>query len=227
MRIRRLTAAFAALPFLLCGCWDNVDISRQNYAMSLWLGADESGIRCLIQCCDPVASADGDGTANTVDVPGGGVNISDALDNATRNSSKTITYEHLQLIVIDRSLYGERAAECMEFFLRSADVQKTVNVVICDDEPEAMFEIKPAGEAFYEYVSGLLASDLPSGSRTIQGSSLLAACRLEKEGRAFFLNRLRYDAEKDTVLPDGVGIFSNASLRGFIGADEWEYYRLF
>ena len=227
MRIRGLIAAFAALPFLLCGCWDNVDISRQNYAMSLWLGAGENGIDCIVQCCDPVASADGDGTANTIDVAGCGGNISAALAEATRNSSKTITYEHLQLIVIDKSLYKEYASECMAYFLRSADVQKTVDVVISGDNPAAMFEIKPAGEAFYEYVTGLLASDIPSESRLIGGSSLLVACRAEKDGHAFFLNKIRYDEDAETILTDGVGVFSNGGFVGEISADEWEYFRLF
>ena len=226
MRIR-LIAVFAALLQLLGGCWDNVDISRQNYAMAVWLGADENGIKCLVQCCDPVASGSGDGSANVLNVPGAGANISEALANATRSSDKTITYEHLQLIIIDRSLCGDRAVDCMSFFLRSADVQKTVNVVASEDDPAEMFSIKPGGEAFYEYAAGLLSSDIPSESDLIPGSSLLYACRLEKDGHAFFINRLRYDAETESVFPDGVFIFSNGVLRGHVTADEWESYRFF
>ena len=227
MRLRRLIAAFAAALPLLGGCWDNVDISRQNYAMAVWLGETEGGIKCLVQCCDPVATENGDGAANTVDVPGEGVNISETLAIATRNSGKSITYEHLQLIVIDRSLCADRAVECMGYFLRSADVQKTVNVVASEDDPAEIFAIKPGGEAFYEYAVGLLSSDIPSESDLIPGSSLLSACRLEKDGHAFFINKLRYDAEAEAVFPDGVFVFSGGAMRGAIGAEEWENYRFF
>lgn len=226
MRIRGLIAAFASL-LLLGGCWDNVDISRQNYAMAVWLGGADGGVKCLVQCCDPVATEDGDGTANVIDVPGTGANISEALAQATRNSGKTITYEHLQLIVIDRSLCGEYAVECMNFFLRSADVQKTANAVATEDSPADMFAIKPGGEPFYEYAVGLLSSDLPSESELIPGSSLLSICRLQRDGHAFFINKLRYDADAEAVFPDGVLIFSNSILRGGISADEWESYRFF
>lgn len=227
MRLRRLIAICAAALPLLSGCWDNVDISRQNYAMAVWLGETEGGIKCLVQCCDPVATENGDGAANTVDVPGQGINISEALATATRNSGKSITYEHLQLIVIDGSLCADRAVECMGYFLRSADVQKTVNVVASEDDPSEMFAIKPGGEAFYEYAVGLLSSDIPSESDLIPGSSLLSACRLEKDGHAFFINKLRYDADAEAVFPDGVFVFSGGVMRGRIPADEWEYYRFF
>lgn len=226
MRLRKLIAAAALLP-LLGGCWDNVDISRQNYAMAVWLGAGESGIECVVQCCDPVATETGDGSANTIDVPGKGANISEALAQATRNSGKTITYEHLQLIVIDASLCSDRAVECMDFFLRSADVQKTVNVAAADADPNEMLAIKPGGEAFYEYAVGVLSSDIPSESELIPGSSLLYACRRERDGHAFFINKLRFDAEAEAVFPDGVYIFSGGELRGEIPAAEWEYYRFF
>ena len=226
MRIRGLIAAFASL-LLLGGCWDNVDISRQNYAMAVWLGGADGGVKCLVQCCDPVASENGDGTANVVDVPGEGANISEALSHATRNSGKTITYEHLQLIVIDRSLCGEYAVECLNFFLRSADVQKTVNVVAAEDGPADMFATKPGGEPFYEYAVGLLSSDIPSESDLIPGSSLLSVCRLQRDGHAFFINKLRYDAEEEAVFPDGILVFSNGVLRGEVSADEWENYRFF
>lgn len=226
MRVLRLTAALTAL-LILGGCWDNVDISRQNYAMAVWLGASEDGVECLVQCCDPVASENGDGSANVIDVPGGGANISEALAQATRNSGKTITYEHLQLIIIDRSLCEGSVAGCLDFFLRSADVQKTVNVVAAESSPKEAFAIKPGGEAFYEYAVGLLASDIPSESELIPGSSLLSICRLEKDGHALFINKLRYDAEAEAVFPDGVFIFSGGVMRGSITADEWESYRFF
>ncbi len=226
MRIHGLIAAFTSL-ILLGGCWDNVDISRQNYAMAVWLGGADGGVKCLVQCCDPVASENGDGSANVIDVPGIGANISEALAQATRNSGKTITYEHLQLIIIDRSLCGEHAVECMNFFLRSADVQKTANVVAAEDSPADMFTIKPGGEPFYEYAAGLLSSDLPSESDLIPGSSLLSICRLQRDGHALFINKLRYDAEAEAVFPDGVLIFSNGIMRGGISADEWENYRFF
>ena len=226
MRLRKLIAAAALLP-LLGGCWDNVDISRQNYAMAVWLGAGENGIKCVVQCCDPVATETGDGSANTIDVPGEGANLSEALAKATRNSGKTITYEHLQLIVLDSSLCRSRAGECLDFFLRSADVQKTVNVVASDADPDEMLAIKPGGEAFYEYAVGVLSSDIPSESDLIPGSSLLYACRRERDGHAFFINKLRFDAEAEAVFPDGVYIFSGGEMRGEIPADEWEYYRFF
>ena len=227
MRVRRLIAAFAVSLPLLGGCWDNVDISRQNYAMAVWLCADEGGISCLVQCCDPVASGNGDGSANVINVPGSGANISEALANATRSSDKTITYEHLQLIILDRSLCGEHAVDSMSYFLRSADVQKTVNVVASEDDPAEMFAVKPGGEAFYEYAVGLLSSDIPAESDLIPGSSILYACRLEKDGHAFFINKLKFDPETETVFPDGVFVFSNGALRGHIAADDWESYRFF
>lgn len=229
MRIRRLILTCAITLPLLGGCWDNVDISRQNYAMTAALNGTANNVGCLLQCADPISpesGADASGTSS-VTVPGTGASISDAFGSATRNSSKTITYEHLQLILLGKDMYESSANECLQYFVRSADVQKSVSVVITDGVLSEMLDSKPGGEPFYDYVLGLLSSDLPNESKHLPGSSLLTVCRRQKDGHPFFINKIRYDKEDNSVYPDGAGIFSGDIYVGCVGSEDWENSRWF
>lgn len=229
MRIRRLILICAAMLPLLGGCWDNVDISRQNYAMTAALDGTANSVGCLLQCADPISPESDTGTVGTssVIVPGSGAGISDAFGSATRNSSKTITYEHLQLIVLGKDMYESSANDCLQYFVRSADVQKSVSVVITDGVLSEMLEAKPGGEPFYDYVLGLLSSDLPNESKHIPGSSLLTVSRRQKDGHPFFINKIRFDKDDNSIYPDGAGIFSGDIYVGCIGSEDWENSRWF
>lgn len=226
MRILKLILIFILTFSILGGRWDNAGISRQNYAMTVALNGTHNNVGCFIQCADPISpeNADSPSTSNII-VTGSGSDISTALGSATGNSSKTITYEHLQLIVLGRDIYESCAAERMQYFVSSTDVQKSVDIVITDGDLSKMLISKPGGEPFFDYVTGLLSSDLPSKSTRIPGSALLTACRRPKDGHPFFMNKIHYDEKGKTVFFDGIGVFSGDIYRGYVSAEEWENSR--
>lgn len=227
MRTKTLISVCLCSLLLLSGCWDNIDIGKQNYAMTIILDGHIGNVNGIVQCSDPTASEASADNSDLLEIKGVGINISDFLGVAEGESDKLVTYEHLQLILLAPEFFKNNTLECIQYFMSRAEIQKTADIVITDSNIEEMISTTVNNKAFYKHVGGMLSSDTVSSSSVLLDSSLIAISRLQKDGHPFRINRINFDPKTKDIFSDGFGVFADGKFCGFIDRQRAPFIRWF
>ena len=227
MHLKSLIAICTLSLFFLGGCWDNVDIGKQNYAMLVALEGKIGDVKGHIQCSDPTSPEASDNSTDMLDIKGAGVNISAFIGDAEAQSDKLVTYEHLQLILLTPDFFSDNMLDCMQYFMSRAEVQKTADIVITDAEITKLLDVSVNNKPFYKHVCGMLASDGITSSTALLDSSLISVCRLQKDGHPFRVNKIGFKEDSNEVFLEGFGVFSGERFCGYVDKKLGEYSRWF
>ena len=130
---------------LLCGCWDYREPNMEEYVLGIGIDLTEEGsCRLTVETADLSASPEEGVKSRTLTAEG--INLFDAIQNASVRSGKQLYWGHLDIIVIDKNVTGAQLHAALDLINRTPDVyQSTMILVSLASSAREVFESEPAG----------------------------------------------------------------------------------
>lgn len=247
MRLKRsiiICLLLILMTVFLSGCWDMEEIDKKAFisTIAVDIGKDidiqeklkninpeepfpETEIKKInVTFGFPDISKLGPGKTETAEdqfINTEAYSMEDALAKATAKSSRSIYFGDSKLLVLSQSLlqHPEVLKEVLDYFSRSAQLNRMMYVIIFDGKAHDLANFKPAMEKNIEsYLIGLMEnSNRNSTILPVKLNELLIL--LSKNGNAF-LPEMNIDKDKNELSLVGLGLIKNYELKGTLNSNE-------
>lgn len=223
---------------LFTGCWDKVEIDRKTFISTIGLDpgedigkakelkkikSDDSFQERELKKMDVtygfpnISELGGEqgGSAESKQIETKAYSMQDAVMKATAQSSRNIHLGHTKLLIISEDLlkYETTFKEVMDYFQRSALINRMMFVAVCKGKAKDYVKFKPQMEKNIEnYFTGLMENS-QRVSTIIPVTLNEFLINLANNGNAI-LPRLEYDKAKKEVELKGLAVIKNYKLKG-------------
>lgn len=225
---------------LLSGCWDKVEIDRQNFISTIAVDPGEDiakeNLLKKIKPDDPFAERQikkinvtygfpdmsmlGPGKSeSTLDkyINVDAYSMEDAYSEATAKSSRDIYMAHTKLLILSSNLLNHKdtVKEIIDYLQRNPNINRMMQVVVCDGLAQDYVKFKPPTENSSQYyISGLM--DNSKRNSRIMSTTLNEFLILLSENGNALLPRITIDKEKNELKLAGAAIIRDYVLKGYL-----------
>lgn len=232
------------IPLFLMGCWDRVEIDRRAFISTIAIDVGD-GIGTYNKVKDnkeyssdnernldilkitygyPDISQLGENYGSKVEEKKMATNaysIEDSISKATRRSSRNIHLGHSKILIISREMlnYPDIMREIMDYFRRSANINRRMQVIIVDGKASEYEKFKPEMENnFQTYITGILEnSDRNVGVLPLTLNDFIS---LTSENRDAMIPYVQMDKNKKELALNGVALVKDYKIVGFLDDDQ-------
>lgn len=161
---------------IIAGCWDRRELQERNFVLAVGIdmvddaqgtGVKEMEIfvqphgskryRLSLQLLKPGAGGGGKEKIRTYVISNTGESMFEMVRDMLGQSSKSLWFEHVQVIVISESVLREaRLSEVLDFFTRDSEMRSRIKVYITSGKAREFLEYNPPSKE----PSGLYMSDI-------------------------------------------------------------------
>lgn len=244
MKLKKLLAFLIIFPFIMTGCWDNVDIDRRVFVstIAIDIGKDiekekelknikpdvpfqERELRKIkVTFGFPNISKLGPGKGTVYEeqnIAAESYSMSGAISIAVSKSSRNLYFGHSKLLLLSDEIlrHPETVKEFMDYFQREPKLNRMMYVAVVDGLAEEYIKAKPSMEQNIEsYLKGIMENS--SSNATILPVTLNEFLILLSESGNALLPRLSFDKSKNEMYLSGVGLIKNYNLIGYMNTVE-------
>ena len=161
---------------IIAGCWDRRELQERNFVLAVGIDkaddAQGTGVkqmetfvqphgskryRLSLQLLKPGAGGEGKEKIRTYVISNTGESMFEMVRDMLGQSSKSLWFEHVQVIVISESVLKEaRLSEVLDFFTRDSEMRSRIKVYITSGKAREFLEYNPPSKE----PSGLYMSDI-------------------------------------------------------------------
>lgn len=232
------------IPLFLIGCWDRVEIDRRAFisTIAIDVGKDmeiynkvkgnkentsnhgENLDILTVTYGYPDISQLGENYSSKVEekkMSANAYSIEDSISKATRRSSRNIHLGHSKILIISKDMlkYTDTMKELMDYFRRSADINRRMQVIIVEGKAAEYEKFKPEMENnFQTYITGILEnSDRNVGVLPLTLNDFIS---LTSENRDVMIPYVKMDKNKKELTLNGVALVKNYGIVGFLNNEQ-------
>ena len=151
-------AVLIFVSFLITGCWDRRELQDRNFVLAVAIDrADNSKTvesfvkphgakpyQLSLQLLKPAAGSDGKDKSKTYVISNTGDSMFEMVRDMLGQSSKSLWFEHLQVIVISESVLKENGlGEILDFFIRDSEMRSRIKLYITSGKAKEFVEYVP------------------------------------------------------------------------------------
>ncbi|WP_066187939.1 Ger(x)C family spore germination protein [Gracilibacillus timonensis] len=235
--------SFVLYCCFLTGCWSANELTDISLATSLAIDKDEQGYMVTIQVLNPNEIA-GDKISNRATVSSYsavGETMFEAVRKLTETSPRKVNLSHLQLIVYGEELARDGIGKTLDLLLRDHELRTDFNIIVAKGTrgKELISILTPLERIPATKIKTSLESsqNFLASTKVVQLSELVES--ISAEGKEAVLNSVYVEgdtnfgpkienAESGTaptkLLLDGIGVFSDDKLQGWLSTNEGKGY---
>ncbi len=233
MRRKWALAAAALLCALsLCGCWDYRSMDEINIVAGLAIDTREGaeGVMVTFELVDITTMKKGEGS-KSVFVTAEGQTLFEAVRNAKKKLYNKMYFGSMRSVIISREIAEKDGIRDLIIgFMRNPEPRETMTIIISmEDKAADLITGAGTGDRVISYDMAQIASEDKQISATSKQVLLYRAYDLiETPGKELVLPafHLTKGEGKDDVEIDGIAIFKDDKLAGFLSPDETKYFLL-
>lgn len=229
---------------ILTGCWDKVEIERTDLVsiMGVDAGADIGKTKELknIKPTDPITSIDlkkfhvtfgipdlsklepgkGDVSQNKyIDVDG--YSIQDVVSNAIAESSRSIRFSHVKILILGESLmkYPDSVKEVIDYLQREPSLNRNIYIVMSDGDADKYVKFNTPAEISVEnYILGMVESDLKN-STVVPVTLNDFLIEMSEDGNSI-VPRIVVDKDNNNIKISGTFVIKNFAQKGILNSTQ-------
>lgn len=185
MAKKRLISCFLLVCtcFMLAGCWDRRELQDRNFVLAVGIDLADDGqkpgvsrkeaakidqVETFVQAVGikryrlslqllKFKQGDDKGEASTYVISNTGESFFEMIRDMLGQSSKSLWFEHLQLIVISEAVLKQAGlSEILDFFKRDSEMRSRIKVYVTDGAARSLLEYTPPSKE----AGGIFLSDL-------------------------------------------------------------------
>lgn len=244
MKCKKMIPLLMVFPLLLTGCWDKVEIDERIFISSIGVDAGPDISKQKedpdVKSNDPFQQVDFNklrvtyaypniseltpqkgGTAETKQISADSYSMQGAVAKATAMSSRTVSFGHLKLLMLDKGImsHPDAVKEITDYLQREPSINRMMLVVMCDGKAEEYLKYKPDMEKNVEkYIRGLMKNNEGFGNARITTLNDVLK-ELSKNGNSL-VPIISYDKEKQQLFYFGMGVIKDYKYKGTLTARE-------
>lgn len=227
-------ALLIGLCILLPGCWDYRGLNEITIVSGVAIdkSAEQDYYRLTFETIDTSKSAGDEGIQSKL-IEAYGETIFDAIRNAKRSIQSKLYFSNMQMVFICEEIAKtDGIYSVLDFFIRDAETRETTNIAISQEETARELFVKAGQEQGNLVISNsvelILDNDKKITASTKSMPIYKAYDELENQTNALVLPavRLLEANEKTSAEINGVGIFDDDKLVGYLSADQSKYLML-
>ena len=125
------------LSFILSGCYDYKELNDMSIVSSIGIDFKDNEYQVSLEITE--SSKDGSSTEiQTKVVNGSDYNISKAFNEAMNMTDKEVYLEHVELLIISKSLAEYGINDCLDYIIRDTTINNNYFVVVSDNPKEIL-----------------------------------------------------------------------------------------
>jgi spore germination protein KC len=225
----RLACLLLATALLLTGCWDNQEPRRRAYVLGMGVDPDKndpSGLVVTLQIPLPVSTKQmgGPGTARDYYlVKGTGRNVLEAFGDIQSRVSRELFFGQMRTVLFSSHLPATLLGQVMEAFERNPDIEETIYVLVARGRADTVLQSFTPQER-------LPALYFNHAMESVQRRATYEPVRIWEFWRTVQtpgwepVVPVAQAAAKDEIRLEGLAVFHNYELRGFLEKNEAQGY---
>lgn len=216
-----LTIAAIGL-FLLSGCWDSVDIQKEDIHISEAIDYKDGLYHFHGEVADMSGqsqnSENSQGGQNFLISNASGKTLTETRDNLERKSSNPVYLGACKILIFSDRLSELGVEEYLNRSRTQHNTRKSLKIITTSDELEEFLNVKTDNSAFLGFaVDNMLENMIKTGSSfNVDIGNLLEALAVKKVG--FLIPAVNIENENITLT--GYTVFKNAKKIGLISAED-------
>jgi len=151
------------LTFLTAGCWDRRELQERNFVLAVGIDVvdkftpvetfvqphGEKRYRLSLQLLKPVSGGEAKDKSKTYVISNTGESMFEMVRDMLGQSSKSLWFEHLQVIVISEAVLQEKGlGEILDFFKRDSEMRSRIKLYVTSGTAKEILEyVPPSKEA--------------------------------------------------------------------------------
>lgn len=220
--MKKLLLIILIFSLFICGCQSENEINNLSIVNAIGIDIDDNEYKVSIQILDvnKTTNDEQEKLNKSITYTSKGSNISEALNNITLKSPKSLYLGHLELVVISEKLAKSNISKITDYFLRNSNISKNFTMLISKDcTPEDVLNIL---ESDSNFPTGNILGSIEVSS-TSEGTSnnikfIQFMQDLTSEGKNPILPTIKKN-DKDKLIIDNVALFKNQKLKGYLNSD--------
>lgn len=244
MKAKKIMPIFFICSFLLCGCWDSIEINRKAFISTIAVDVGSEIFRK-----EEFKNSDGGNTLYNKDIEKlqvifgypdmsqlgpekgttatekilkvGCYSMSDGVMKASSKSSRDINMGHSKLFIFTKELLQNEDIfkEVIDYLKRESTINRNTNVVIFDGRAEEFLRFKPEMEKnIEEYINGLIENS--KRNSTIVPIDLNTAFKSEIENNAILIPIFKLDEGSKEIILSGTTLIKNFKYNNTLSNEE-------
>ena len=227
--ISSLLIVVLCLP--LSGCWDYRGLNKISIVSGVAIDRQEDtkSYHLTIETIDfSAAGKESSGKSQLVETEG--VTIYDAVRNAKKRLAKKLYFGDIKVIVISSQIAREEGINSvLDWFLRDIELRETTNPIISQEKTAK--EILAANGVDDKIISEEIEKMIDSDKKTTASTKKIASYQVfdvlqGDKGTSLVLPAIHCvpNQEKKVVELNGVAVFKEDKLQGYLSPEETHYY---
>lgn len=216
--MKKLLIVVLILPLFICGCQNEKEINNLSIVNALGIDIDGGKYKVTVQIIDISKSDDEqEKLEKSITYTSSGNNISEALNNITLKSPKSLYLGHLELVIVSERLAKENISKITDYFLRNSNVSKNFTIVTSKDStPEDVLKVLESDSSFPTgNILGSVEVSSTTGGTSNDVKFIEFMQNLISVGKNPILPAIKKN-DKDKLILDSIAVFKNKKLVGYL-----------
>lgn len=218
----------ALLLFLLCGCYDYVDIEEKAMVAGFAVDLSENGYRVTAEMVS--SSGGSDSEIQSKIAYSEGKTLSECLRNMISESSKKLDFGHCKIIFISKAAAEQGIDPILDIIFHNDEIKVSIDLaVVRDNEAAAIFQTDPILSPIVSYeAQKTLESMSHYLSVSPQGFSYKALNHIASIGTEVVLPvfAIRESEQRNSFYLNGCAYFKDDRLAGELTEAEGRYLQM-
>ena len=217
------------LSLFLGGCWDYRSMDEINIVAGLAVDQreDGKGLMVTFELVDITTMKDGESSKSAY-ITAEGQTLFEAVRNAKKKLYNKMYFGSMRTMIISREIAENVGIEdLIEGFLRNPEPRETISLIVSQEDKAADLITTAGEQRVISYDMAQIADEDKQVTGTSQQMFLYRAYNLIKTpGKELVLPVfcLTKDEGADAVEIDGIAIFKDDKLKGYLSPDETKYF---
>lgn len=217
------------LSLFLSGCWDYRSMDEINIVAGLAVDQreDGEGLMVTFELVDITTMKKGDGPKSAY-ITAEGQTLFEAVRNAKKKLYNKMYFGSMRTVVISREIAENVGIQDLILgFLRNPEPRETISLIVSQEDKAADLITTAGEQRVISYDMAQIADEDKQVSGTSEQTLLYRAYNLIKTpGKELVLPvfRLTQDEGADAVEIDGIAIFKDDKMMGYLSPDETKYF---
>lgn len=228
--MKKITLLFLTvlLLFLLCGCYDHVDIEEKAMVAGFAVDLSENGYRVTAELVS--SSGGSDSEIQSKIAYSEGKTLSECLRNMISESSKKLDFGHCKIIFISKTAAEQGIDPILDIIFHNDEIKVSIDLaVVRDNEAAAIFQTDPILSPIVSYeAQKTLESMSHYLSVSPQGFSYKALNHIASIGTELVLPMfaIRESEQRNSFYLNGCAYFKDDHLAGELTEAEGRYLQI-
>lgn len=221
--MKKILLMFITILIFICGCQNEKEINNLSIVNAIGIDIEDDKYKVTIQILDinKTNNDEQEKLNKTITYTAVGNNISEALNNITLKSPKTLYLGHLELLIISENLAKSNIDKITDYFLRNSNVSKNFTMLTClGSTPEDILKVLE-NDSSYPTGNILGSIEISSTSEGISNNVKFIKFMqdLVSEGKNPIVPTIK-KTDEDKLVIDNIGIFKDKKLIGYLNGNQ-------